>query len=322
MIKIFKTNGALQIAIILAATVGIWAGALVSPPEMTGDATCGPVYLLLLRSVGALPRLAVVTAMLLTVAEGYLLNRLLYNKGLVPLNSLMPMLLYVVCMGIGVDTGGLTPALVANLWLLLALNSMMPKENMVMEENSIFNATMWYSMAVVTWVPTLFAAIPMIAGLLSYKVYKGREWGVAILGFLAPLIIVSTVLFLMDRMDVAGTYAASATGMLDIVADMDALAVVETAVFALTAGVATLSSISGLYAGTIAQRKHGLVLTSFLIYSVATLFYTRLMPVDAQGFAIPIATTGSIWLLGRKRRLWVYDILIAVLFLMSLYSYL
>ena len=322
MIKIFKSNGILQIVIIVAVAAAIWVGSLFNPPEMVADATCGPFYLLLRKILHGVPHLAAILGLLLTIVEGYLLNRLLYNNGLTPLNTLLPTLLYTILMGVGVEANGLTPAVVTNLWLLLALNSMMPKDNMIMQENSIFNTTMWFSMTTITWIPALYAAIPIIVGLLTYKVYKGREWSVALLGFLALVIIVTTTLFLIDRMDIAANYAISSIEELHIHFEPDALPVIETSLYALMALIVTISSVSGLFKDTIAQRKHGMVIVSMLIYSVATLFYTKLMPVNAQPFAITVATTGSMYLLARKRRLWIYDICLAILFGLSLYSYL
>lgn len=322
MIRIFKTNGILQIVIILAVSVAVCGKNLIAPPEMACDATCGPIYLLLHKILSGSPLIAAILALLLTLIEGYLLNRLLYNKGLIPLNSLMPTLLYVMLMGVGVETYGLSPALLTNLWLLLSLNSLMPKESLIVPENCIFNTTMWFSMAVMTWLPALFAALPIIAGLLSYKVYKGREWSVALLGFLALIIIVATILFLIDRMDIATNYAVSSIGELHIFCDTETLAIAETALFAIMAIYCTISSVSSLYRNTIAQRRHGLVIVSMLVYSLSSLFYTKFMPINAQPFAITVATAGSICLLGRKRRLWIYDIAMAILFFLSLYSYL
>ena len=322
MIRIFKTNGILQIAVIAAALLAIYGGSLFDPPEMACDETCGPFYLLLHKILSGVPHTAAVLALLLTLTEGYLLNRLLYDKSLIPLNSLMPTFLYVILMGIGVETNGLTPALVTNLWLMLALISMMPKDGMIMTENSIFNTTMWFSMAVMTWTPALFAAVPIIAGLLTYKVYKGREWSVAMLGFLALIIIVATILFLIDRIDIAAKYAAGSTNGLRIYYDQSPLPIAETVLFSLMAIFCTISTVSALFRTTIAQRKHGLVIVSLLIYSLSSLFYTKLTPLNVQPFAITVATTGSIYLIGKKTKLWRYDIALALLFIMSLYSYL
>ena len=287
---------------------------------MVADATCGPFHLLLRKILHGVPHVAAILGLLLTIVEGYLLNRLLYNKGLTPLNTLLPTLLYTILMGVGVEANGLTPAVVTNLWLLLALNSMMPKENMIMQENSIFNTTMWFSMATITWIPALYAAIPIIVGLLTYKVYKGREWSVALLGFLAPIIIVATTLFLIDRLDMATNYAVSSIANLHIYSDIDTLSITQATLFALMALIVTVSTISNLFRNTIPQRKHGMVIVSLLVYSVAALFYSKLMPINAQPFAITVATTGSIYLLERKRKLWIYDIFLVILFILSLLS--
>ena len=115
----FRTNGVLQIAIIAVAVVAIWLRWFIWPAEMVDETGSGPVYDLMRMVLGGVPVAATAVALGLTLAEGYVLNRMLYEKGLVPLNSLMPMLLYVIYLAIGCR--GMSPVVVANLWVLLGL---------------------------------------------------------------------------------------------------------------------------------------------------------------------------------------------------------
>lgn len=319
MIKIFKTNGVLQIAIIVAAVVAIWIGAFLKPIEMAEDEICGPVYRLMKMGLAELPTVSTIVALLLTLAEGYLLNRLLYQKGLIPLNTLMPTLLYVIVMGMGVRSCGLTPAVVANLWVVLALMSMMPKENMIMEEGKIFNTGLWCSMALLTWMPAVFVLVPIVIGQITYKMYKGREWAVNILGLMAPIIIVLTTLFMMDKLGMMAVYAETLASGLGLRYDGGAWSIVETSVMGLMVIVTTAGTVRILFGRTIEQRKHGLVIVSLLIFSIASMFYVSLMPIDGGPYALVLATTGSIFLMEKKKKLWIYDIIIALLFATSLF---
>ena len=318
MIKVFRTNGVLQIAIIVIAVVAIWVWSFIAPPEMADNDACGPLYLLLKMGLGGLPTVSVVVGIALTLAEGYLLNRLLYEKGLVPLNSLMPMLMYVIFMGMGVRSNGLSPALLTNLWILLAMMAMMPKENMIMEERRIFDTGLWCSMAILTWIPSVAVLIPIALGQITYKMYKGREWAVSVLGLLAPVIVVVTTMFMMDRMDVMAGYAVSLVSGVGIRFCGEVLCTVEAAVFVLLGIVLTIGAIGVLNGRTIVQRKHGIVMVSMLIYSAATLFYASLTPIEGGAFAIAMASTGSIYVMDKKKRLWIYDLMVVVLFVMSL----
>lgn len=318
MIKIFKTNGVLQIAIIAVAVIAIWVWAFITPPEMADDDTCGPLYLLLKMGLGGLPTVSTVVALVLTLTEGYLLNRLLYEKGLVPLNSLMPTLMYVIIMGMGVRCNGLSPALVSNMWILLALMSMMPKDNMILEEGKIFNTGLWCSMAFLTWTPAVFVLVPIVLGQITYKMYKGREWAVNVLGLLAPVIVVVTTTFMTDKMDVIKGYAVSLVSGVGIRLCGEVLCTVEAAVFLLFGFWVTIGAIVVLNGRTIVQRKHGVVIVSLLIYSVATVFYGNLSPIEGGPFAIVTATTASVYMMDKKKKLWIYDLMILVLFLTSL----
>lgn len=319
MIKIFKTNGVLQIAIIVAAVVAIWIGSFVKPVEMAEDGMCGPVYRLIAMGLAGLPTVSTLVALLLTLTEGYLLNRLLYKKGLIPLNTLMPLLMYVIVSGIGVRSCGMRPEVVANLWLMLALMSMMPKENMIMEEGRIFNTGLWCSMAVLTWIPSVYVLVPIAIGQITYKMYKGREWAVSLLGLMAPIIIVLTAMFMTDEIGETAEYAKTLASELGVRYDGGGWSIAETAVLAVFAIATTVGTVTLLFGKTVVQRKHGMVFVSLLIFSVASMFYGNLMPVDGEPFAIVLATTGSIFLIEKKKRLWIYDIVIAAMFLTSLF---
>lgn len=312
VIKVFRTNGVLQIAIIAVAVVAIWLRWFIWPAEMVDETGSGPVYDLMRMVLGGVPVAATAVALGLTLAEGYVLNRMLYEKGLVPLNSLMPMLLYVIYMAIGCR--GMSPVVVANLWVLLGLRSMMPKENLILEDRKIFNTGFWCSMAGLSWMPAIWVVVPIVIGQLTYKMYKGREWSVWTLGWLAPVIVVVTALFMADRIEESVVYAKeiAATAEEWFGGDWVSMA---TAVVVMVIGIVTTVGAANVLEGkTRVVRKHGLVMGAMLIYGAAAMVYEGVTPLDGGPWALGFATTGSVFMMEKRKWLWVYDVLLGLLF--------
>lgn len=322
MIKVLRTNGVLQIAIIAIAVVAIWVGWFVEPEVMTDRGDGGPLYILIKNTLGSNGIVSVIIALILTLTEGYLLNRLLYERGLIPLNTLMPMLLYMLVMGIGANGCRLTPELITNMWVILALWSVMPKEGVIKTEGSIFNSGLLCGMTALTWTPGVVVIVPITIGQIIYKMYQGREWAVGILGLFAPIIIVLTTAFLIDDWEMIVSYTETVANGLGLRESVRWDSILETTVLGLFAMVTTVGTLTMLERKTIAQRTHGLVIVTVFIYSLATLFYESLMPVDAEPFAVVVAAMGSIYFMEKKKHLWIYDIMIGLLFLTSMLNYL
>ena len=93
MVKLFHRDILTQAIIIILALLLLWGRALLAPATMEAGDHPAVLYGLLCRWLAGVPRLTVVIAMLLVLAEGVTLNLLLANVNLVSLNSLLPTLL-------------------------------------------------------------------------------------------------------------------------------------------------------------------------------------------------------------------------------------
>lgn len=322
MIKLFKTNGLMQIVFIVFAGLILWTPSLINPPTPTTDISSGPLYVVFCFLLAKIPLVATIVALLLTLTEGYLLTKLLNDKGLIPLNTLLPMFLYVLAMGFGVSQQGFSHGVVTNLWIILALHSMMPDEHLVVPENRIFNTSLWLSMSTITYLPCIFLSIPVIIGLLSYKVYKAREWGIAILGLLAPYIIVGTVLFMTDDLTLIDDYIKEAVNAIDFNIQWVGWSNIYSILVGLFFVVLGMFSIANFGTQTIAQRRHGWVVIGITIYGICTTFYDGFTPVNGQHFAIVASTIGCILLdTPRPKRIWINDLCLVFIIIAGLYSY-
>ncbi|MBR1516872.1 MAG: hypothetical protein IJ620_01825, partial [Bacteroidales bacterium] len=97
-----------QFVIILVVMIVMWLGAFIHPVQMPVMQS-GFIYQFFYNIFHGVPLLASIVAFLIIGVEGFWLNAILYNCRLVPQNTLLPMLLYVVAMSSQPDTQTITP---------------------------------------------------------------------------------------------------------------------------------------------------------------------------------------------------------------------
>ena len=122
MIKLFRGNMLVQAVLIIALLILLWTPALLAPAAIATTGSDGLLYGYVASWLAHTPLLAVIVAMLLTLAEGVLLNLLLASVGIVPQTTLMPTLLFVIA--ISATTTTLSPILLTTAILLLCLQQL------------------------------------------------------------------------------------------------------------------------------------------------------------------------------------------------------
>ena len=116
MLKTFRTNIPVQIAIILVASVLLWKG-FIHPQHVLLEGG-GDLYHFICGAMS--PAVATIVAFVLVLAEGVLLNSILYRHKMITQSSLLPMLFYIIAMSIGHPT--LSPVIVGSLFLFELLS--------------------------------------------------------------------------------------------------------------------------------------------------------------------------------------------------------
>ena len=197
MLKVLQNNTALQVVLILAVAALLWGPALATPPVMATQAGDGVLYVLLCRWLEGVPRLAVILALLLTLAEGIVLNLLLSDAGLVPQNSLLPTLLFVMAASVGTTT--LSPMLLVCGLTLVCLDQLMLRTTLLtIPAIKVCHTTALIAVATMFYVPSVALLLTYLLVAANYRLYSWRDWMLLLLGFAAPYVMLLTVLYLTD----------------------------------------------------------------------------------------------------------------------------
>ncbi len=196
MIKFFQSSIVLQGALVLLVLVLLWLQPLMAPPAIELGEHPAWLYALLCTPLQSVPLLAVILAMLLVLAEGILLNLLLANLGLVPQNSLLPTLLYILALSANATT--LTPTILACGCLVAALNQLLLRSSpLTIPPERICGATILISLASLCYQPAILFVVSYLLIAANYRLYTWRDWALMILGLAAPYATLVLILYLM-----------------------------------------------------------------------------------------------------------------------------
>lgn len=317
MIKWFKQNEVLQLVVILATTLMLWLPAIMHPVAMQTGHDYAPIYSLCYSWLHTNSRLATLLALLLVVVEGFLFNLLLYNHKMVGANTLMPTWLYIVVMSATPAQLTLTPMVMANLPLIGMISMMTVKEDLSISMDNIFNAALLVAIASLCYTPSVVMLVVMLILFTVHNLYNWRHWVMLLLGFLAPIIVVATYYFLNDRL-----YYVSFLTRMNITDIHFSIATANTLTWicnGLLLAVLLITLFNGIAnANDRVQmfRKNNRVLTLFLLGGVMMLLYSDMLPTNPQMVALPLSYLASYYLMGVKRRLWLYNTLLLLIIIL------
>ena len=315
--KIFTKSIPLQAIVILAVMFLLWVGPLADPQPIPADAGGAVLYDMIAGWLAPTPLLAVILAMMLILFEGVTLNLLLADNGLSPQNSLLPTLLYVVCMSAPATT--LTPMVAANAMLIICLRQLMLRGTLLtISTDRACAATALIGLASMFYLPASLLMTSYMLTAINYRLYSWKDWAVLFLGFLAPYMLLATVLMFTDGLAGWWQGVADAIGTAGVnIGKFSAWQAIGNGalLLALTAGTVSVWNLSG--ERPVIWQKNATTLITFIVGATAMLFFTQLFTTDMQFFAIPFTFCTACLLMPpvrslsqKRRKEWIFVLIL------------
>lgn len=285
MLKIFRTDVFLQIAVILVVSVVMWVRVFINPQPMPMVGG-GQLYYWL---TGLLtPLWGTIIAYVLVLLEGFLLNGILYRHKMIVQSTLLPMLFYVIAMSLGVNT--LTPILLGSLMLLLAIDQLMLTTTLLsLPLDKVFAAAGSIALATLFCPPMAVFFLPLMASMFNYSLYSWRDWTMLLLGIMAPYIILETIFFLGDQMFYRNYLIIYSFTDIHLTASGSWTEWVCGILFLLVLLMGLGAAFVNSQSRSINFKKNISTILLFLLGSTAYMLYTYVVPVPTEAFALPFA---------------------------------
>lgn len=313
MLKLFKQGIALQLVVILVMIVVLWAGAFVDPVSMPRPEAYGPIYDMVYGWISDMPVVSTIIAIVLVVGEAFWFNELLYSKGMVSQNTLMPMFLYVLLMSIDGSQHTLTPVLMVNLLVVISMHQLLQTGQPNITVSKVADVAFLVSVASLCYLPAAALLIPLMAMMPTYKMYRWNDWMALLLGLIGPYLMWGIICFM------SGSIAVQPQLMWQSLSDIrldvygSNLEYVTTSVLVLLSVVFMIGGLSHTSRGTTAYRNNVRVLELPMLAGLVILAYTSVIPIDFGWFAFGITFAATTFFDEAKKRMWIYDSLLLAL---------
>lgn len=188
-----------QLIIFIPFILLLWVDAMIFPIEPVTLSFQTPLYTGLTILLQKIPvRLNIVLAFLLIITQAVIINASLINHKIIARNTLLPFLIYFVLMSYSPEVQTVHPVLIANFFLLLALNLNLGIYLKPEPYREIFNSTFFISLASLFYLPSLIFLILVWISLLIYRISSLREWIISLSGLLAPYLFIAFYYYWTD----------------------------------------------------------------------------------------------------------------------------
>ncbi len=198
-IRFFKDNNPSSFFLLPAMVAVLWIVSFIEPTQIVNSQQT-MLYTLLAKPVMVYPFINSLVSFLIVVAEGLVLNQIVNSSEIITRRTFLPALFYIVWMSNNPSLLCFHPALIANLFLILCLNSLLTSFRRNNAFSNAFDAGLFLAFASMLYFPSIILFPVIFIGLIIFRTYNWREWLISILGFAVPYSFVFTYYFWFDKL--------------------------------------------------------------------------------------------------------------------------
>jgi hypothetical protein len=199
VLALFRTNQLLA-SILLAFYVVLVRISIWFVPDGAEPLAYGPLSGWVYGMVGTHGLTPDILAMVLLLLQATYINYLVIEHRLADETSLFPGLFYILISSALPEFLYLSPSLLANTFLIIALGEIFSIYKKADCADHIFNIGFWIGTAALFYPSYLIFVILGFVGLNSFRAFKFRERLMVIIGLLTPLLLLSVYAFWHDRL--------------------------------------------------------------------------------------------------------------------------
>jgi hypothetical protein len=312
-IRIVRNN--LPFSLLLIPLIGalLWLPGFVHPVP-PGTQVYTPFYQPVDDFLRLHPVLSVLGGFLLSLAQAFMLNYIIYEHHLLIKKSWLPALLFTVLSACTPEMLWLHPQHIAGFFLLGALHLLLGTYRTDKAFGAVFNAGLLVGLAGLFYIPALLFLVYAVIVILLLRPFIWREWFILLFGALIPWIYSGVYFFWTDRL--AGITNRYITGpilnrenFLKLPVEYYPLTVMIGFLLMVAAG----RFIAGAGTSTLKTKKGIAVMIWFLFFGLMAVLLAQNYAMAGFLFAIyPLSLFISNYFLS-ARRLWLAETIFVLL---------
>jgi len=299
----FRTNQlAANLLLIIYVIVLYIAGLLATSTWESSEG--GVLTQVIHHYVGTQGMLPKIFTIILVLLQALLLNILAARFRISEEVTMYPGVFYLLLMSTLPDFQNLSPVLIGNTFLILAVSSLFNSYKKTSTANSIFNVGFWVGMASLCYFSNFVFVLLAIFGLSTIRNLRINELFMILIGVLVPLFLAGTIAFWNDALESFYQITfINQFGVLDFAIDTHWKNYVPLILFGLLTLISFLSLNTYFQKQGIRSQKNIQVLYYFIIIAILSIFLQKEITVNRlQLLAIPLALLLPLNFLSFKRK--------------------
>lgn len=302
---VYKSGTFLQFAIFAIILVLTWLPAFMNPVPPAISQSDGPLYSLIVISIGQFPILSVSVALILVIIQALVLFYVYQANGFFKRTNFLPAIIILLAYSWNTNYQTLHAVLPAGIFIIIALNSIMKMYGRQAAYHQVFAATFSIGIASLFYIPLAYLLVMIWLTLITYRISSWREYAVSIIGFLLPVIYYISWLFWNDEVVTGLNRLADSLFNLTWPAPLPIAATLWLSVSTFVMIVTMVAVLNIMNDKLISLRRRSWVLFNFSLTVVFMMFLVGWpIPEANYLFLMPMSffITGSLTLV--KRRFW------------------
>lgn len=195
----------MQYILLLVLTLILWIGALIHPMtfDIDTESLLTPGYSLLISILNEKFLLQGIIAMIIVIAGSMIFNYSLTKFDLVPKNTLVPAMVYIILMSYTPSLLILHPGAIPALLTVLILFYLFQVYTEEEAYAQIYNIGLLIGISSFFYFPSIFLILFIWLTFIVYRLYSWREWTIPITGIITPYLFLFTYYFMVDSLEPA-----------------------------------------------------------------------------------------------------------------------
>lgn len=199
-INYFKSSFFSQYLAIFLSGLILWTGSFFNPAEMPLPGTQAPFYRFLYNFLAGHQTIAVILGFLVVNFETYFLNYILNRHELIPKNSSLAALVFLVMMSSSAAFLILNPVNISLVFILFVLHHLLIYYNKPDHLDRVYIAGFFITLASLFYFPMTIWFVFVLVSLIICRAANWRAWLAVIAGFVTPYLYVMAYLFWNDSL--------------------------------------------------------------------------------------------------------------------------
>lgn len=316
ILRIFKSNHPYVIFLIPVLGILMWSLSFIQQVSVNlNSENYTYLYNLLISPIEGKAVLNKIIGLLLLILQSFILIRLNFKYIFIDSKTYLPSVLFIIYGSCLLSYQQLYPALVANFFLLFAINKSFVYDK---EKNCFkryFEAGFLLGMSVLFYVNSIYLLILIWLTIIVLRTFNWREWMSSVIGLITPTILYASVMFLTDNTKALGHDFSLVMNFKNVVPDFS---IYSKYAFGVLMFILFLGLVKGLqFVGLkkISSRKYFSLFFWFLVLLFGLFIIHPGISYELIAFvAIPISIIQSQLFL-EIRKAWVREVIFVLNFL-------